>query len=488
MLVRFLAIALVSFFLVGCYGGESDDSSNGNSNKEKPNDDDDPTVYSVSFYNSLLDRNATIEVASNANDLNLAQLKAQLDINASALYAVSSDMDVANETAYAVTGDANFYAIANVTEITDQAGLAAINANMTTLSGAYILLNDIALDENDAGFDAEGWNPIGRSQSIGSRFEGLFNGDGHKITGLWIDRPTTDYIGLFGYISGAQIRNLGVEISDRGITGNDYVGAITGIVYGAITNSYARGNVSGNSEVGAIAGRVSGAITNSYAAGDVNATGDYVGGIAGLLYSSSITYSYAAGDVNATGSNVGGIAGLLYGGSITNSYARGNVSGNSKVGGIAGYINYGSWIVCSYATGSVSGTYNVGGIAGEVYNSTVHHNAAINQSVKRIPEKNGNYYVGRVVGAIQNSAQTSNNFARSALNSGFNNFVDSNAYSGAGKLDDDFREQATYESARNGNGLGGLGWSFGNDEVHPWKIDSSENDGYPYLYWENRSF
>jgi hypothetical protein len=42
--------------------------------------------------------------------------------------------------------------------------------------------------------------------------------------------------------------------------------------------------------------------------------------------------------------------------------------------------------------------------------------------------------------------------------------------------------RATYESAINGDGLGGLDWQFGNDSVHPWKMP--EGGGYPILYWQ----
>ena len=57
---------------------------------------------------------------------------------------------------------------------------------------------------------SEGWEPIGNAEN---RFTGSLNGDGHRIIGLWINR-TGDYIGLFGFIDGAVIRNVGVIISD----------------------------------------------------------------------------------------------------------------------------------------------------------------------------------------------------------------------------------------------------------------------------------
>ena len=79
----------------------------------------------------------------------------------------------------------------------------------------FQLNNDIDLTDylsaGNPGYNAgEGWEPIGNADTP---FTGSLNGDGHKITGLWINR-TGDYIGLFGFIDGAVIRNVGVIISD----------------------------------------------------------------------------------------------------------------------------------------------------------------------------------------------------------------------------------------------------------------------------------
>ncbi|MDR2152934.1 MAG: hypothetical protein LBO72_08935 [Helicobacteraceae bacterium] len=502
--------------MIGCgSSGESEKKSSAEQNA---------TVYSVSFYDANLDFNGSTDVTSNAIDI--AELKTTLDINASALYAASSDTDVLGETAYSITGDIRLYAEANVTEITDQNGLAAINADAVTLNGKYILLNDIALDESGAGFEgALGWKPIG-DETI--HFNGIFNGDNHKITSLWIDRQAIDCVGLFGYIDVAQIRNIGVEIAEgKAVTGGEFVGAIAGwsdglIVNsystgnvsgnhaiggiaggsgGLIANSYATGNVSGNSSVGGIAGSDNGSITYSYATGNVSAVGSYVGGIAGMAggfiinsYATGnvsgdsdvggiggavahrIINSYATGNVSGTFCCVGGIAGIL-GGDVINSYAEGNVSGYSLVGGIGGRVRAYALIANSYATGNVSGDIGVGGIAGNVESHpTLQNNAAINSQVS------GNSHVDRIVGLIEGGDTTvSNNFTLSsmsitAVGAGNN---------GTSKTIGDLKTRLTYESAINGDGLGGLGWFFGDDDDHPWKIDASKNNGLPYLYWEN---
>ncbi|MDR2152721.1 MAG: hypothetical protein LBO72_07870 [Helicobacteraceae bacterium] len=534
-------------------------------------------VYRVSFYDANLDFNGSINVSSNA--INLTQLKDDLDINASALFAASSDDDVLDETAYPVTSDIRLYAEANVTEINNVEGLGKVRDN---LDGAYILLNDIALVDDDyANLNGllGGWEPI---SGDATHFTGIFNGDNHKISGIFFRNAIRDYIGLFGYIENAQIRNLGVEIAEgKAIIGKNYVGAIAGyasnsnivnsyaagdisgtqyvggiagyVVYhsgiadsyskanvvtdagkkvggivgeitseSSLTNSYAEGNVSGADHIGGIAGSVTtnSKIAGSYSTGDVVSTAEgYTGGIAGDLVDSLITNSYATGNVSGTlgqigvyARYIGGITGRVSGdnGLITNSYAEGNVSGKSQVGGIAGYVNRGTitnsyatgnvvatdavaggiagyvyWggsVTNSYAAGSVSGTNQVGGIAGYLYGSpgatTVTNNVAINPSVSA----DGN--VSRVAGFISAHAHTiENNFARSDMT-----ITEEGASrnDGTPKSFAELKTRSTYEDAINGDGLGGLGWLFGDDSDHPWKIDSSKNNGLPYLYWETR--
>ncbi|MDR0746458.1 MAG: hypothetical protein LBE89_01030, partial [Helicobacteraceae bacterium] len=328
-------VSFVSLLMIGCDVSQSER---------------DKHYFTVSFYDANLDLNGSVSVKS---PINIAQLKIDLGLSATKLYRAGSEDDVINQTSYPITGDTNFYFDLNVTEITDQAGLADINATAATLGGKYILLNDIALDESGAGFEPTyGWKPMGDSYSS---FTGIFNGNGHKITGLWIERPSMNFVGLFGRAdTGAMIKNIGVEIANgKTVKGNQQVGGIVGsAMYSTITNSYSTGNISG--------------------------TGNYVGGIAGGA-TGNITNSYSTGNISGT-EGVGGIVGRVANGSITNSYATGNISGTQYVGGIVGYVATGGDITNSYATGNISGTQYVGGVVGSVYYGTVTNNAAINPS------------------------------------------------------------------------------------------------------------
>ena len=73
------------------------------------------------------------------------------------------------------------------------------------LDGDYILVNN--LDENTAGYDEHvgvpdnGWEPIGQfDEDEDMVFSGSFDGNGHKIRNLRINRPDTSYVGLFSAV------------------------------------------------------------------------------------------------------------------------------------------------------------------------------------------------------------------------------------------------------------------------------------------------
>ena len=244
-------------------------------------------------------------------------------------------------------------------------------------------------------YSGAGWAPIGG-------FAATFEGNGHTIANLYINR-SSGAIGLFGSVSaGGQVRNVGVR--DVAVTGSGeswVVGGLVGLNQGSIVASYATGTVTGSvsGNYGSVSagglvgynggsGSSRGSIVASYATGAVTGSGNNsdVGGLVGFNGGSgdsrgSIVASYATGTVTGSGnsSDVGGLVGFNGGsgdsrGSIVASYATGAVTGsgnNSDVGGLVGF-NGGSGcsigsIVSSYATGSVTApgnNSNVGGLAG----------------------------------------------------------------------------------------------------------------------------
>ena len=96
--------------------------------------------------------------------------------------------------------------------------------NFLNRDGVYFkLMSDIDLtDWIEQNNPSNGWQPIGVSSSA---FKGIFDGNNHIISGLTINRPSTDNVGLFGYIDAATIKNLIVK---GNIEGANQVGGICG--------------------------------------------------------------------------------------------------------------------------------------------------------------------------------------------------------------------------------------------------------------------
>ena len=232
------------------------------------------------------------------------------------------------------------------------------------LDADYNLTNDIdASHTNGATHPSQMWStrgfvPVG---IFPNDFTGDFNGHGHTISELFINRPGTDMVGLFGYTDGATIANVGMV--GGSVTGNSNVGGLVGLQAssGSITNVYATVAVSGASVVGGLVGNQQGDISNAHATGAV--TGDnYVGGLVGAQLG-DISNAHATGAVSGDDA-VGGLVGYQIAGNITNAYATGAVTGDELVGGLVGYQNSGDDITNAYATGAVSGDTYVGGLVG----------------------------------------------------------------------------------------------------------------------------
>lgn len=248
--------------------------------------------------------------------------------------------------------------------------------NFLNQSGVvFKLMNNIDLAEwitnNNPG---QGWEPIGTSSTP---FKGVLDGNGKKLTGFSINRSSTDYVGLFAYISDATIQNLTIE---GPVTGKTYVGGFAGKANNSctLTGLTHNGATTGTGYVGGIAGSYSGYISDLIVTGNVNGSADCVGGAFGYIIGTSYTVSdiTVSGDVvNSSSSSkyVGGIAGGTYNPMSDVSYT-GSVSGGNYVGGLVGYCG----AAISNATinaGTISGKENVGGVVGIKTNvniTTVH--------------------------------------------------------------------------------------------------------------------
>ena len=286
-----------------------------------------------------------------------------------------------------------------VSDVNDLKALAEfVNDGNDTTNMTFIMSDDIDL-KNEAN-----WTPIGdyEANDENKTFKGIFDGNGHKIKNLTIDRPESDCQGLFGKAqASAVIKNLGLE--EVNIRGCNYVGGIAGYSDNIFSNVYVTGNVIGKNLVGGVAGLkwrglnseiiccyanvdVKGSyyvgglfgdlcekgatltLSNCYTEGNVEGQ-DKVGGVLGYVYTVEdgnieITNCYSNSDLEATGDNVGGLIGDITNATISNCFATGNVNSTGDyIGGLIGYSKVD--ISNCYATGNVTSQKNqAGGLVG----------------------------------------------------------------------------------------------------------------------------
>jgi filamentous hemagglutinin family protein len=276
--------------------------------------------------------------------------------------------------------------------LADVYGLQGMGSS-ALLAQSFALANDINAAGTANWNSGDGFAPIGDSSTA---YTGSFNGNSHTVSNLTINRPSQDYVGLFGYIgAGGAASNLALAggsvhglsqlgmlagQSDGSVTGVTTAGVVTSGIYdpvnggftgsniggvvgyntGTVSNSTSSAAVNNGFNVGGLVGSNDGTVINTSANGAVNGF-DSAGGLVGQN-AGSISASYAAGTVD--GGGAGGLVGANYG-SVSNAHASGAVHGGTGSGGLAGY-NMGT-LTDVYATGAVSGSSWAGGLVG--YNS-----------------------------------------------------------------------------------------------------------------------
>ena len=208
-------------------------------------------------------------------------------------------------------------------------------------SGACaVLMNDIVL--NDGTFDANGtytpgssskaaeeWTPIGKYTDDNDKtpYTGTFDGQGHTIKGLYVNSASDAYVGLFGCLEGAAVRNLTV---DGYVQGYKTAGGIAGYASNAaIENCSNHCSVFGGSD-------------------------SMLGGIAGLnFYGAKIIDCYNVGTIIRNSTVFEFCGGIVWGnaGTVSNCYNVGTISGNVYDGEIVGR-NSGTVENCYYLAGT----------------------------------------------------------------------------------------------------------------------------------------
>lgn len=308
----------------------------------------------------------------------------------------------------------------------------------------WIQTANIDASETSSWNGGKGFKPVG---NFDTWFYGSYKGNHYKISGLTIDRPTMDNVGLFGYTDEGIIEEIPLE--NVAITGKDYVGGLVGAtsLNAVIDSCSVQGTISGEDYVGGFCGRNRGNISNSSSNTTVNGV-DKIGGFVGNNFTSSasIKSSFSLGSV--TGNNqVGGFVGFNSTDCrVENCYSRANVTGNVWCGGFAGDNYYGE-IYSSYSTGSVSGNSSIGGFIGFETNS-------INANCFWDTETSG------MSTSIGGTGKTTAEMKALATYTDLSTTGLSNAWDFTGTLNDD----AATEDV--------------------WAFAGSLNDGYPLFSWE----
>lgn len=298
------------------------------------------------------------------------------------------------------------------------------------LGGTYHLTADIDLSGVD-------WTPIGvysQWNSTGT-FTGVFDGQGHVITGLEIVAlpvsTTGIYSGLFGFAAdNAAIRNVGLENACIFSTAwRSYAGGLVGGFrdMATVNNCYVNGQITcigtetQDVDAGGIAGYVTGTtpeIVDCHTAVKLTVGGNaspYAGGIVGLANAGRVFNCRSTGDVavskpSSTSSGAayaGGIAGDVTKAEITLCRSAGRVTAATSsmgyAGGITGRIDDANGsVLSSYNTGDVSITVSgasptiaAGGIVGQ---NSGKVNDCYNRGKAAAASTAANVYAGGIVG------------------------------------------------------------------------------------------
>lgn len=229
-------------------------------------------------------------------------------------------------------------------------------------------------------------DPIG---DAGTPFDGVYDGGGHSITGLTIVGDGNGDLGLFGYVSGATLKNLvlvdpSVTATFDGSTGDKRVGTLAGYAEGStitdIVVSVAQMVV--YEKAGGVIGEGVDMVEMSRieAESDIvrvaDGEGYQIGGLAGVLNEGSAPTTLVVSDVVVTttidaNNELGGVFGYP-GASFAAERVVVTATITARSYGMGGFIGYNdpgsvdSSITDALITGDLTGTSEVGGVLGVV--------------------------------------------------------------------------------------------------------------------------
>ncbi len=210
--------------------------------------------------------------------------------------------------------------------------------------------NDSAHYQLTADIDAAASYGEGGFEPIES-FYGIFDGQFFTIKNLYINKPSSTYVGFISYLAEGELKNLYIH---GDVTGSLYTGVAVGFCDGLISNLVVSGNVTGNGFCGGITGRLRGTLEKSITTVNVFSS-ESAGGIVGHTHSGTMKNSYFAGKVKVKDGVAAGIAYYCYGSSMFNIMSIGK-SGNGLTTSSVGQTKNSYWNPeISGATSSASG-------------------------------------------------------------------------------------------------------------------------------------
>lgn len=252
---------------------------------------------------------------------------------------------------------------------------------------------------SDIDLSAHRWVPIGYGDVSSTPFSGFFDGDGHKLTGMFVDESATKKnAGLFGVITAvsdkeASVKNLTIENAE--VLASDYENDV--IYYGA-------GILAGSINKDGIFQGTSVPIVNCHVSGSVK-SGMQAGGLIGSASYVSISDCTAAVTVKGH-SMTGGLIGNSYDGTYDNCTVSGTVESSGwSTGGFVGVTDFSTTIKkCMTDVDVSAGDWNLGGFVGYVGSSEISNCVAYGDVTSNVtgwnPKAGG--FTGTNIGTVTN--------------------------------------------------------------------------------------
>lgn len=281
--------------------------------------------------------------------------------------------------------------------ITDKASFKAWRTAMNTpanLTKKAVQLADIEWTAADGV-----WMPVGNSTN---KFGGVYNGNGHSISGLKIGLTSGESIsgGMFGYVSNNGVVLTGIHLWHASLE-SDKSEAYLGLLVGRL----------GSQAV----------VSLCSAQGFIKAESSFVGGLVGFSDTQNhFSRCYTDVTIQTTDGNAGGLIGFTNQQNMVvacgaNAYISvSNPPGTVSIGGLVGNMSQDNHIYFCYSTGSINKAHAkpyscIGGLVGTTAanNSVFYSYSAATVTSTSI----GTQYVGSLIGYFSSSLIATNCFA-----------------------------------------------------------------------------